>query len=434
MRIRTVIAGILGAAICFPFLWLQYYRVAPAKFVLGWAYVPPLPDWTTTAVFIFCGITIFAFGWVAARWNWDKNWKASLLSGAGAGSLAGCLIFDFIGAFWLGLSGQTEILQNFYNPLSEAEGMRILLEAVFKTGASIYLNFGSIILACTVAGLLGGLTSVLVDAKDFWGTRPRRPEGWLFRLPAYTLVVTGVLNMIVTIAVLRLLWEKSLNSAIEINKKYDIQWTPHAVKGDFLILSYMVGLLFILIPIGITWGWFIQNWRIRGKPNLLSLLWTIITVAGVGYVLSQYISNQYEPYDYMIFFPFVLILALIVSILIGLMTNLKNTDGSKPSFSDWVGHALAFGIFGGTQIVIGATAYAISLALIAIINIPHLVGTGLVEQSPVDQVRTLHGMLTGIARGFILVCIILGFIVAWLTSLFRAILGIKDMPTTPGEP
>jgi len=432
MRVRTVISGVLAGVICYLILWIQYFRIEPAKFIVGWTYAngfPSLPEWASTAVFAFCGMTIFAFGWVAARWNWSMTWQGNLLAGAGVGVLAGCLIYDFIGAFWSGLHGQREILRNFYIPVSEADGTRILIEAIFGTSTFFYLNFIQIVIACTLAGAFGGLASALVDIKDVWGTHPRRPEGWLLRLPAYTLVITGVLNIIVTIAVLQTLWEKSLDSALKLNQEYNVEWTLSGSNSIFNLLGYLVGLLFILIPIALTWGWMIRNWRVGRNPNFGSIIWAVTTLAYAGYVLFRY-----TPTEFTYFFPVAVVVgAIVIGVLTGLLMDTNNTNGSKPSFSDHVGHGLAFGILAGTQLIAGVPALAVSLTLIAITNIPHLVGTGIVEQSPVQQASGLHGFLFNLAWISIITCFVLGLILAGLTSLFRGILGIKDLPPPAKE-
>ena len=100
MRIRIVLSGIAAGIISLVALWFPFYAVEPAKFISDWTYAKfaaTLPDWFTLAVVAFCGLVIFVFGWIAARWNWSENWRASLISGGGAGLLAGCLIYDFIG-------------------------------------------------------------------------------------------------------------------------------------------------------------------------------------------------------------------------------------------------------------------------------------------------------------------------------------------------
>lgn len=171
MRIRIAMAGVMAGAICFVALYVQYYRFAPADFVPGWPYAIQaaiLPPWTSTVVTLFCAVTLFSFGWVAARWNWAETWQASVLAGAGAGTIAGCLAYGMIGIFWYGIQGQSAVLKNFYESVTEAEGTRIVVEAIFLTGHLVYMRFIQSVSACILLGAFGGLASALVDVKDVW--------------------------------------------------------------------------------------------------------------------------------------------------------------------------------------------------------------------------------------------------------------------------
>lgn len=144
MRIRVVSSGIVSGVFCLIALWFPWYMVEPAGIVPDWAYqneAASFPDWLPTAVYAFCGLTIFAFGWVAARWNWSKTWRSSLLAGAGSGLIAGCIIYDFIGAFRFGVLGQEEILKVFYREVGETEGLTLLVDAISQTANMIYVNF-----------------------------------------------------------------------------------------------------------------------------------------------------------------------------------------------------------------------------------------------------------------------------------------------------
>src|SRR5512138_3275369 len=199
MRVRTVITGIFAGILCLVVLRFQFYSIELPRLVPGWQVAPQtayLSDWITQAILVFCVITLFSFGWVAARWNWGENWQASLQSGAGVGLLAGCIIFDFVGVPWYSLEGQSQILMNSYTPVSKKEGTRIVIEAVMQTGLLLYGNLILVVLVCTVVGGLGGLISALLTRQDFWGKDPRGPADWLFHLNTYLLAILGFLNLI----------------------------------------------------------------------------------------------------------------------------------------------------------------------------------------------------------------------------------------------
>lgn len=430
MRVRVVITGTIAGMICLLFLGFQYYSIGPVSIIPDWpsaAKATIFPEWMSDAILIFCGLTLFSFGWVAARWNWTANWRASLLDGGSAGIIAGCLIYDFIGVFWFGLKGQEEILKNFYIPLTEAEGTRILIESIFRTGTLLYLNFIWVVLACAVVGSLGGLASAIVDVKDLWGANPRKPEGWLFRLSAYMLTIFGFLNLIVTMAGLSTLWDVSLKTAAQFQEKYGLQLSHGYSRGSFFLLSYLIGLIFALLPASFTWGWILRAWRIRKKTNFLSIVWLVITIAGAIYILFGFMpaSSGFSPLEIIS-----LIFMLLVGTGVGLMTE-DDSEGFPYHPSDWVGYGLTYGILGGTQIIMGVLGFSLAITLIAIINIPHLITSGVVDKSPTDQVIYLHTIQYVASATAVLGSLLIGLIVAGSLSFARTVMGVKDFPPQP---
>jgi len=425
MRFRIALSGIAAGAICVAALWFPCYMIGPAAIVSDWPYAGEaalFPAWSFTAVIVFCGLVLFTFGWVAARWNWSATWRSSLLAGAGAGLIAGCLIFDFIGAFWFGLNGQEEVLRAYSTKLTELRGMVILINAITDTAMSLYLNFPVIVLVGVVLGALGGLASA-TDLNDFWGRPPREPSGWLFRLSAYSLVIFGVLNLIVTIAALTILPD-ILAKTIE---EYDI--TRQVALPPVLIpfLGYLPGLIMIFVPLGITWGWTVRGWHTAGAGRILSGFWTLATFAVAFYYL---IYRGFLP-GFLFVLPQVFwgALAIIVlSFLAGLAFDNKHPEDRSYRLSDWLGYGAAFGVLGGTQVLMSALAYSLILALITVTNIPHLTATGIVEQTPTDQITALFRLLTFSAEAVMLVCFIVGWIVAALVLLIRKIFRIRALP------
>jgi hypothetical protein len=303
------------------------------------------------------------------------------------------------------------------------------LEALFQTGTSLYTKFIFILMVCVLCGALGGLASALIDVKDFWGRRPRSPQGWLFRLPAYLLVIFGVLNLIVTQAILATLWEKSINSALELQKQYDLKLDLGADQ-IFLPYAYLAGFLFTFLPMGITWGWIMRAWRSKRKTSVLALLWLALTGALVIYVFPKFlqmslVSGIYGLGASFILAGFVLIATPCIGLLVGWMAK-PYSEGEPYHITDWLGFLVTYGVLGGTQIVMGAPAFAIPFVMIALINIPHLTASGIVEKSPVQQVVQLFSLQSGIMQGLILVCMVIGLIAAGLVGLLRGVFGIRD--------
>lgn len=431
MRVRIVISGILAGFICLVPLYIQYYTLETATIVPGWSRVfspLDLPDWFATVVFIVCGLTLFAFGWVAARWNWAENWKDSVFSGLGMGVIAGCLIYDFIGVYWFSVLGQAEVLGSYNTQLTEGEGMRILLEAIAKTGSFIFLNFAKVVLACAVLGAIGGLASAALDVKDVWGSSPRKPEGWLFRSSAYLLAITGTVNMIVVIAAFSVLWEKLTESIVKADQEFDIQWSLEFDSALFYLYAYLIGLAFIFIPIGLTWGWTFRTWWTRKKVGILSILWLAGTAYGVFSTLLRYLLNG------SLFTPPIDLLALVAVLALGIALGLimqDDSEGFPYQNSDYVGFTLTVGIIGGTQFVIGVLGYALAVVLITIIYIPHLTLTGVVNELPADQVVTVYNIQSLTAAASIVVGAVVALLAVTLTSFLRTVLGVRELPALP---
>jgi hypothetical protein len=90
---------------------------------------------------------------------------------------------------------------------------------------------------------------------------------------------------------------------------------------------------------------------------------------------------------------------------------------------------------GGAQIVMGAPAMAIPLALITIVNIPHLVSAEIVEQSPVSQVIQLFNIQVYVFWVAFAISAIIGLIAAGVVSYARRAFRVHEElpdPTQPG--
>lgn len=438
MRIRVVSSGIISGVFCLIALWFPWYMVEPAGILPDWTYLKEaasFPGWLPTAVYTFCALTIFAFGWVAARWNWSKTWRSSLLAGAGSGLIAGCIIYDFIGAFRFGVLGQAEILKVFYQEVGEAEGLTLLVEAISQTANTIYLNFIFVLFAAIVLGGLGGLASSM-DLEDVWGKPPRKTHDWLFRLPAYSLSLTGYLCLVVMIAALVLIQESVTNVGIEKGL------TGIDVPPFFIIFVAFLGCaVMILPPVAVTWGWGVKTWKVAGLWKWLYATWLAITIFFVGSVIYNFIRYSGASFILIstgLYLPFlagsVIIGSLLLGFLAGFISEPVELTDEKYHFSDWLGYALTQGVLGGTQLFMSVMAYVLALALITIENIPHLTQSRLVDMSPGQQVIQLFKVMSGMAQGMMIASAIGGWLFALIVLLFRKFLKIKPVPVADPDP
>jgi hypothetical protein len=432
MRVRTVTVGVVCGWICVLALRSQYLKIEMHRFVPGWPGAETaarIPPWSATAILLLCGFVLFAGGWVVARWNWAENWRRSLQAGSGMGFLAGCLIFDFVNTTWAGVRGHAAIFANFYDTFAPEVGAALLSSAMLQTGKLLYANLFLQLLAGTVLGGLGGIVSNLVDREDRWGSDPRNPQGWLFRMPTYLLALFGLINNLIGQATLRYLLN-TLNNTVEQAAELSSVSADQAALGQFSLLSNLSLWLFSFLPLGITWGWILRIWRKTHTLQILSVVWLIITTIGV-LVLFWFIAP-----DLLTSLPdmFFLLAAWLLGVYIGFTTE-QRTEGFAYRVSDWVGYSIGYGVLSGTQLLSGVAAIAITFATLTIGNIDHFARMQPVDvtDTPVAQVTTFGAvqLLAGLIG--ILGSILLALVIAGFVSFLRTILGIKDVALLSDE-
>jgi hypothetical protein len=430
-------SGIFAAAVCISALWLPWYMVYPSEFTADWRYfdvVQSFPPWLETAVMVFCGVTLFAFGWTAARWNWEKNWRDSLLAGGAMGLIAGCLIYDFIGAFHYGALGQKDVLAYFYVTVAETQGAAIIISSCFDGAAQLFQSFFVIIGSCTVVGAFGGLTSA-VDVEDVWGSTPRMTEQWLFRVPAYILVISGYLCYLLASTFTDGTRSTADDMLNELNK---LQVDP---AGYLLFIRFhLLAAVAALFPLGITWGWIIRAWRHAKLWKYLYAIWIAGTASGAGWYFVYYFQMNWDMYSQdpkiqITFFEFILLTCAIgAGITLGIFSGTITPFDSKYKFSDWMGFLLAQGIIGGTQVFACLPAFVISFVVIVGQNINHLASGGLSSEPLVDQFNHLIqylGIAAGSGIGF---CIFGGIFVSAGVTIIRKFLKIRPRVPQPETP
>ena len=418
MRIRVVISGIIAGAISQFILKFMIFNIRLGEIVPGWLTVKPaveLPAWLGLALIGMACFVIFIFGWIAARWNWSRTWNASFLSGAGSGLIAGALAFCFIGAFHAGIEGQIGILTGIQHPVSETEAVAILLDSLGLTALRNYGHLGIYLFGGALSGALGGLVS-MVDRNDVWGRPVSACDPWLFRLSAYGLTLSGLANLIVTIAVVNVFDDVGNQAMLENNLGEEVTYWPGIVS----ILAIYTGVLLMYAPVAMTWGWTLRNWIVEQRRNFIAGLWFVVTL---GYVLYWTVSYALEISDIAFFMLRVIgFIFLILGIFTAIGWSVKpapESEWTHYTFGDHLAYALTGGILGGVQVAGGVMTYAISVTQISISNMSVLfnldepVTSTLVEQ--INLLYSLQIQLSLVAMGIsmtlgLLFSLVLGFI------------------------
>jgi hypothetical protein len=437
MRIRIVMSGIFAGVICISALWLPWYMEWPSEFTAEWKYfnyARNFPRWLETGMMVFCGVTLFAFGWTAARWNWEKNWRDSLLAGGEMGLIAGCIVYDLIGAFHYGLLGQSEVLGYFYVELTRMQGLTMLANAIFRSAGYMYQAFFIMTGASVIVGALGGLASAF-DLEDVWGSLPRTPQQWLFRLPAYTLVISGVLYYYLTAMVFSV-FRYSVTDLVSETDASKLDLVYYLIFQKAPVFSAMIALL----PLGITWGWIIRAWRGAKLWRVLYALWGLVSLGLAGWLVISFFRTGRTAYSFSTGFLIsyyeliVAVCALAAGVVLGMLSGSITAPDSKYHFSDWLGYLLAQGIIGGTQIFVSVPAYALVISTVSIPNIPHLTFTGLSTASIANQISRLFLYLNALACSGFVLCILGGIIASGSVTLIRKFLKIAPPPIPQDAP
>lgn len=429
MQIRVVSSGIVSGVFCLAALWFPWYMMEPAGIVPEWVFVAEaelFPDWLPVGVYLFCALTVFAFGWVAARWNWSKTWRSSLLAGAGSGLIAGCIVYDILGAFRFGLLGQAEMLKSYYFETGVDNGLSLVFTSVFLTETLIYLNFILTLFAGSLVGALGGVVSA-VDLDDVWGKPPHEPPPWLFKFPGYSLTLSGVGLMTFVISFFGVFQEILATSVIE-NNLTGFETMPSLVFHVGYFACYAV----ILPPTGLTWGWIFRDWREGGSLRPFYGIWLATSLVGLGWALSEFIQNDSAgltpaslgSYPLNIFIVAVLG-SLVLGFLGGYYSEIPASTSGRSTVYDWLGYSLTQGILGGTQGFIVIPAFSLVLMMVPAEYLQYLMQAGFTGLSPAEQVVQLFRLMSGISIGLFFISIVVGWIFAAIVLVFRRLLRIK---------
>ncbi len=422
MSLRLLIPGIIAGIIC------RYVQILPgwdgllAKVDPAW----PQPFWskyeqTAYLLFIaFCALVIFIAGWIAARWNWAKSWQQNLLDGASAGLVAGCILYDFIGAKWVGANSHIDVLQTFYIPVTDKNYGTLLLFDAISNSAQIYLYVGVYTVPAALIAGLGGLVSMLDNQG--WGKPVEDGYNWLHRLPAYTLVFSGVVITNIILILTSMLIQWMIDATTNMIPLDDF----HKMASPLMIIfaPMITGFLLTLFPAAITWGWASRAWKNQGiAGHIASTLWIVTSLGLVAFATNlQGSIDRYTIIFSMIQYSWLFLVAPpIIGFFIGRLAG-SPAQTKKPSSADWVGYMLAQGILSGTQAFALLLAYPLTLTFLTVSNIPQLTMSGIAESTPYLQVESFYTFMDSVALGTIIAFAVFSLLVAELARLIRAII------------
>ncbi len=430
MRLKTVFSGILaGVGLYFSLMRLAYDSL-PAKFITGWR-TPVwdgVPSETQIALVVygFAALSLMIGGWLAATWNKTQRLDDALAAGAGAGLIAGALGFSLVGGAWAGLLAQGEIYLNLGRNLSEKEGYQLILNEVSQTASQTPIMFWQFMIPAILLGTLGGFLAVLETRKE-WKTVPRLESGWLYRLPAYTLTISGLVSFVMMFVVVNALQESATETLFN-----NMLAAPDLPPQVMLFVTSLTAIPLFLVPFLISLVWLLKGGKENQKNWVLSVLWVLVLGASVYYLsnnIFQYMLNLSALLDLKTFLGIWFAATLILGSIF-LLTRTPHDEKVRFSGADWLGFALTQGILGGTQFMSGTVSFALSLVFITGTNIATLLNqpTDELPSPPIEQVKELFRIQQGatlvIIGGMTLIAFVMGLVAVFL----RAITGANRSP------
>lgn len=426
MRLKTVFSGIFaGVGLYFTFMRLAYDSL-PAQFIKGWrtpVWQGLLSDeWVSIIIFGFAALSLLLGGWLAAAWNKAKTLRDCLSLGASAGLIAGALGFNLVGGAWAGLIAQKEIYLHLGETLSEKAATELIVNAVSETTAQTQFMFWQFMIASVLLGILGGFFFALENKKE-WKTAPALESGWLYRLPAYMLTLSGLVSFLLMFVLMYPLSESTINTLFEN------ALTPSNIPSQFMLfITSLTAIPLFLLPFLVTIAWLIKGGKKNHWSWVLSLIWSSFLAA-----LIYFFSNNVFRYIFDLLLLFDLktfIGAGITAIIIlgGIYLATKTPSDEKVSFSvaDWIGFALTQGILSGTQFLSGSVTFSLSLVLVTVLNITTLFGTpsDQIPPLPVKQIQDLFAIQRSAALtvigGMSIVALLIGFVILFLRGITSA--------------
>ncbi len=387
MKPRTVFIGCLTGLIASRLLFPVFTDFVPGY--LGLALGQQLP--TPTVVQWLCilsALVILGSGYVAARLEWTQTWQRAVACGVNLGLLAGCLAYMLSGApAAAGVLGQKEILLSLGTPIaSESAGIGLLVLGVVNTAVWTQAVFWVIMLPSLVLGALGGLLSRL-ETGPGWLSEPAAKNPDLERLFVYSFFSFGLLNLVICIVVMTLMPGVAQKAILENNLS-----TSGLLAGTSAILSLPIltaaaGLIPCLI---LAIKWTLEAWE-QPKERFKVKAW--LWANGFFALILLFIN-----------LPFALAVigacALTGAAFWVIRRKRPPTPPALETFKpntplDYLASGLTQGILLGTLATVLSIAYSLSLILIAVVNIPHLTLSGVVNSTAQGQVTSLYTTLGG---------------------------------------
>lgn len=430
MSLKTIFSGTLASIGSYFALMRLAYDMLPARLTDGWA----SPFWegifedqlVIITVYIFTAISLFLGGWLSASWNKARNWKESLRLGASAGLIAGALSFNLVGAPWAGLQAQQDIYKNLGLNLSELAGTKILFDAIMGTIQQTYSLIWLFILPSMILGALGGLLFAR-DIKEDEKSTPPAKSGWLFRLPAYTLSLTGIVSIMLMYILTSVLFDTLEDMATENN--YVLALSPQLLSSFSLIIT----LLLFLLPYLLTIVWILRRWNKSPKSRFLSIFWILFPFALLWFLANDVFRQLFNLSAILsapiVFFMMtaIFIFLIFTFYLMWFFSSNVDIEKSKYSLEDWAGYALTHGILGGTQIFASSIALAFSMVLVSVTNIPTLLSTpdSTVTDTPVEQIELLFTTQQSASLSTIGAMTVIALLLGGITVFLRWVTGIN---------
>lgn len=407
MKSRAIYSGVIGSFLVIAPLWMIMYYIWPSR-IQEEASLPTLFEIGGYLLIVFF---IFGTGYVSAKWNWVTTRLEAMLDGGASGLIIGCICFLLVGGAGMGLMGNRVILQDIDKTISnENLGISHLVFSIISTARWTYLGFWAFVILGVVFGALGGIASRVKDLPG-WGKMPHEKPKWLFRLPSYTLVFSGILNMIITMAALIPLRDS-------LSKTYD-QVRDLLPASSFPDLIYYLGSLTaamtFVIPLVVTMGFVLADWESRQSKRGLSYAWIVMCMLTL---LSLFIFIGFRNFG-LIAILLIPGFGIMYFVLRVSMKLVRKIPVEKYSLADWVAYVLLQGILGGTQIYIGALPFALSLVLIGVVNVPHLTLSGAVDQSLRSQVDSLFSVSSASGLMLMMLSGAFGLLTAWVVLFVR---------------